>query len=452
MRELRLMKLNDGDWLTLVVFAYDRPAILDRTIRSLYPVLPEGVRILISVNEKPSSLEAVLAVTDQLRRDFNVGVVRTGAKYPMTSHFNFAWKHVETPYFMLLGDDDGVSPNFLEAAKGIIYDHGPSVIRCLQAYVVLEDLGEFFPEGRVLLPRDMTGGLARVEAIDKLRSDCANLSWTSNMFTIIPTELVRAIEQRCGRWCWGMSPDVTGGSLMLAELASRSDIQFWRLDSALTITGQSRHSNAASVLLGRKKGRVQEFSRELGEESLYPDWAPNRVCIGVTTDLLLMSDLMSHYYPNLLRPMDHPDPNEYMPLLIASAMPFQKACADIKSRSTRTFRPAPAVLAFLDSKDRFGLTRTAKWIPKALVLWSRSMVEVANRLAKEKIKGLIPQSLRPGIAEVLKFFTHRDVQWLPFRGVGNWDSPNWTNIYLGSASDVASMKWLELPPGDVKKR
>jgi len=446
------MKLNSDDWLTIVVFAYDRPAILDRTIRSLYPVLPDGVRILISVNEKPSSLEAVLAVTDQLRQDFDVGVVRTGARFPMTSHFNFAWKHVETPYFMLLGDDDGVSPNFLEAAKGILDDHGPSVIRCLQAYVVLEDLGEFFPEGRVLLPREMTGGLAKVEAIDELRINCANLSWTSNMFTIIPTELARAIEQRCGRWCWGMSPDVTGGSLMLAELASRSDIQFWRLDSALTITGQSRHSNAASVLLGRGKGRIREYSRELGEESLYPDWAPHRVSVEVMTDLLLMSDLVNHYYPGLLREVDQPDPNEFMPPFIAGAMPFQRVCADVRSGPTRIYQPSPVVLAVLDSKDRFGLTQTAKWTRRAVMLWSRTVAEIANRSAKEKIKGSVPLSLRPRISKVLKVVTHRDVQWLPFRGMGPWDSPNWTNIYLGSASDVASMKWLELPPGNVKKR
>ena len=86
----------------------------------------------------------------------------------MTDHFNFAWKKVETPYFMLLGDDDGVSPKFIDVAKEIIDIQGPSVVSCRQAYVVLEDLGEFFPEGRVLLPRDMTGGLSRATAIDEL--------------------------------------------------------------------------------------------------------------------------------------------------------------------------------------------------------------------------------------------------------------------------------------------
>ena len=434
--------MKDDHWLTLVIFAYDRPAILDRTVRSLFATLPDGVEILISVNEKPSSIDSVIAVTDQLRRDLNIRVARTGSRYPMTDHFNFAWKKVETPYFMLLGDDDGVSSHFLDVAKGIIDVHGPSVVRCLQAYVVLEDLGEFFPEGRVLLPKNMTGELSTVTAIDELRANCSNLSWSSNMFAVIPTELVRGIERRCGRWCWGMSPDVTGGSLLLAELASRPDIQCWRLDSAATVTGQSKHSNAASVLLGRKKGRAKEFSRELGEESLYPTWAPHRVSVEVSTDLLLMSELVNHYYPDLLRPVDQPDPSVFMPPLIASAMPHQVACAYITSNRWRFFRPPPALLAIRESIDRYGKVQTAKWVPRAVAIWSGRVSEVAKRSVKERLKGSIPQSMRPRISGTLKLITHRDLQWQPYRGLGNWDSPNWTNVYLGSAADVASMKWL----------
>ena len=249
-----------------------------------------------------------------------------------------------------------------------------------------------------------------------------------------------------------MSPDVTGGSLLLAELAGRPEIQYWSLDSALTVTGQSRHSNAASVLLGRRRGRAREFHRELGEESLYPTWAPHRVSVEVTTDLLLMSELVNHYYPNLLRPMDLPDPNAFMPPLIASAMPLQLACAVVEPGQKKLFRPAPALLAILESKDRYGMIQTASWIPTSLAIWSRRISEVVNRSVKEWIKAAVPLSWRPMIASACKCITHRDIQWSPFRGIGNWDSPHWTSIYLGSAADVASMKWLNLQPEDLQDK
>ncbi|MCG3775435.1 MAG: hypothetical protein JW395_2273 [Nitrospira sp.] len=370
----------------------------------------------------------------------------------MTDHFNFAWQHVETPYFMLLGDDDGVSPRFIEGAKEVIRSNGPSVVRCRQAYAVLEDLGEFFPEGRVLLPLEMTGALSSNSAIDELRTNCAQFGYSSNMFAVIPTELVRGIAQRCGRWCWGMSPDVTGGSLMLAELASRSDIQSWYWDSALALSGQSRHSNAASVLLGRGKGRAREFSQELGEESLYPSWAPHKVSIGIKTDLLLMSELVDYFYPDLLRPIDKPDPNVYVPPMLADAMPYQEPCSYVQPSDKKFVRPAPATLAILECRERFGLFPSVKWFLIALVIWSSRISSAVGRSLRDKSKAAAPVSWRPTIARVLKIITHRDIQWSPFRGMGMWDSPRWTSIYLGTASDVASMKWLDLRPKEIQEK
>ncbi len=440
----------EDEWLTLVILAYDRAQIMDRTVRSLSARLPSGVRILISVNEKPAAVDEVWATAESLSDELGVQVVRTGSQLPMTEHFNWAWKHVVTPYFALLGDDDGISPEFIAAAEEIIRLHGPAVVQSREAYVILEDLGEFFPEGRVLFPLGTTGESQRVSATDLIREQSANFTCVSNMLHIIPLELIRRLEARCERWCWGFCPDITGGRLMMAELAVAPDIALWKLDSALSICGQSRHSNGASVIVGTKKGRNREFSREYGSAAQYPEWIKHRVSIEITTDLIKTDEMIRHYYPGVLPLGDSPEPSRYMPALLAEGIPPRRVPAQAVTQSTGwKSRPIVYLLA-LESVDRFGWRRTIPWSMAALVIWAKRTLLLSNTSLRARIKSTVPDPWKPWISRILHPVSRREVQWGSFRGMGNWDSPQWSSFYLESAVDVASMPWLQEDSRGVK--
>ena len=429
-------------WLTLVILAYDRPAILDRTVRSLVARMPLDVKILVSINEKPVAVEAVVTTANKLAADLGIEVVRTGGQLSMTEHFNWAWKRVRTPYFMLLGDDDGVSSQFVEISKQIIDERGPAVVQCHQAYVILESLGEFFPEGRVLLPIGNSGTVTKVSALEILRRDCLARAPMSNMLKVIPTDLIRDIDGRCGRWCWGLSPDITGGKLMLAELSEKQGVDYWSVDSPLTVCGQSRHSNAASTIVGRGKGRIKEFTKEHGKQACYPDWIQHKVSVGLTTDLIKIQELIEHFYPDALRPIDKPDPNCFMPDSLAESMPLQAPCSQ-EGAPLRWWERRPAVLLMIsESIGRNGRSRTLGWLGPAVAIWIRRVVDMSSRSIRNYVKSLVPESCKSAVSRTLHPLSRRQVVWEPYRGTGNWDSEDWSSLYLPDASDVASMPWL----------
>ena len=432
-----------GNWITLVILAYDRPEIMDRTVRSLAARLPEDVQLLLSVNEKPSKVESVWGAAKRLRGEVQVDIVRTGSQLSMKEHFNWACKQVKTPYFLLLGDDDGVAPDFLNLGREIIDTHGTAVIRCRDAHAVLEDLGESLPEGTIAVEKGATGQLSQVSALDLLRRQSAKFEWTSNMQTIIPMDLIQRINRRCGSWCWGFCPDLTGGRLMLAELAVAQDVTYWELDAPWTLSGYSPHSNAASVMFGGKTGRSKEFSQELGEREIqFPDWVKHRVSVGTTSDMIKIEEMIRYYYPGLLEMNDTPNPDGFMPALLADAFPFQADVCSMKAPFPWCEGKPIGVLLGKETADRYGRQRTIRWLMSASFIWGVRLLTRAKFTLKEKGKLLVPTGLRPAVSRIRYPISRREIIWSPNPQLGLWGSPQFSRMYLASAADVASMPWV----------
>lgn len=368
----------------------------------------------------------------------------------MKEHFNWVWRQVTTPYLLLLGDDDGVAPAFLTLGKQIIEKRGAAVIKCRAAHVVHEDLGEFFPEGRVLFEKGSTGQLSQISAVNLIREQSANFGFTSNMLSIIPKELIQRIDRRCENWCWGLCPDVTGGRLMLAELSVSPDISFWEIDSPMSLFGTSKHSNAATTILGRGRGRLREFLREGGTgEKQFPNWVDHRVSLGTKTDLLKVDEMIRRYYPGVLIDTDTPNPNAFMPSLLADSLPFQEGGSPSKMGRRWWERRPTAVLLTQECMGRFGREKTVRWLASASVIWLTRMAYKSRRTLTNKVKSSIPVGTRSSVSRILHPISRREIVWSTYRGMGNWDSPRWSSLYLPGAEDVASMPWV---PGETRSQ
>lgn len=259
--------------ISIIVPTCDRPNLLDGTLRGLLLADYADCEVLVSDNfSDPRTRAVVDAISDPRLR-----YIRTACRMGLCDHWEFAIAHAVGEYFIINGDDDGLTPDLLPKLDAMIQE-GYQLISWITALYFHPDW-DHDEGGNVLqISRPVSGQIFTfpirniITEYTRLRRDffpeitrvCCKLSLAHNVI------------RRTGRFFWPLSVDLTSSLLLLGEL---KDGEFALIDSYMGYGGRSKVSNAAAYERCTKSGvggdmeRADRFYKEHGDIDFWP-WHP----------------------------------------------------------------------------------------------------------------------------------------------------------------------------------
>ena len=116
---------------TILIPTHQRGALLRETLRGLLLQEHDDYQIVVSNN---LSLDTTRNVLAEFAENPRILVVHTEQKMSMPTHWEFAMDYVEGEYVTILGDDDGVRPDFLSILDLVIAETDANIIKFLLLY------------------------------------------------------------------------------------------------------------------------------------------------------------------------------------------------------------------------------------------------------------------------------------------------------------------------------
>ena len=137
--------------LTICIPTYNRVEFLKRNLKKLIEMIgqlciQEKVRILISDNCSPDSTAQEVARIKEEQPDIKITYIRQVKNVGPKENTLGLFEKVETPYMMLLGDDDYISLEYLEQVLFVVESRGVSCV--IPSYVNITEDGGIMDRGR----------------------------------------------------------------------------------------------------------------------------------------------------------------------------------------------------------------------------------------------------------------------------------------------------------------
>lgn len=246
--------------LSIAIPTHNRSRYAVHAIRSLLALPDPRLEVIVSDTSTDGELAAALAgAHGALRADPRLKYLRPAERLDMTGNHNFALAAATGEYVCLIGDDDTIAPEALEAAEWASR-HGVDAIapEVVANYAWPDFRSRYFGAGHAarLYVAGRVGDWAWVDSAQALDAALAGAAQGTEGLPKIYHGLVRrALLERMragsGDYFHGSSPDVSG-AMGLAAVCSR----FLVVRYPLTVPGASGGSNTGRSALNQHKGRL----------------------------------------------------------------------------------------------------------------------------------------------------------------------------------------------------
>jgi hypothetical protein len=237
----------------------------------------DNLEILVSDNASADATREVVAAAAE--RDSRVRYVNPGDRLGMSDHWEFALSHIDRGHVGIIGDDDGVMPGGVTRMASILSEYAPDAL-------VWPVFSYYWPgyvdpslANCLTFPAHQPDGVVDVRSAEVLRGVSTFAEHVHRLpslyWGIVAVSAVDRARDSHGRFLNSITPDIYSG----VALASVTD-RYLRVSRALTLSGESRHSNAAHQITGVGELVAESPSRRFLEENqarFHPgiSYAPN---------------------------------------------------------------------------------------------------------------------------------------------------------------------------------
>ena len=148
--------------ITTVIPTYRRPQLLRRAVLSVlnqtYP------HVLVCVYDNASGDDTENVVMDMMKKDARIRYYRHPENIGSYPNFNYGIRHVQTPFFSLLSDDDLLAPQFYEETMKAFQLYPQAMMACMPTLVVDTQLNIMtrpiqIPEAKLYAPGEAIPGM-----------------------------------------------------------------------------------------------------------------------------------------------------------------------------------------------------------------------------------------------------------------------------------------------------
>lgn len=232
--------------LTFIVPTRERHDTLRWSLKTLVTQDCDDLQILVSDNASSDATREVVESYDDPR----IRYVNPGRRLAMHDHWEFAISHVDDGHFGILGDDDGVMPGAAAEIIAIILDAASTEALIWPVY-------SYYWPGYVdaSIANSLSMRVDQPAAVDRVdaRSTLALVAafrehphrLPSPYWGVVSRGVTRRASDAHGRFLHSMTPDIYAG-IAVAAVADR----YFSTGRAMTLSGESRHSNAAAQITG----------------------------------------------------------------------------------------------------------------------------------------------------------------------------------------------------------
>jgi len=276
---------------SIVIPTCDRASLLEYTIKGCLLQNYDNYELLVSDNYSKDNTKVILG---SFKKDPKIRVVETKSRLAMPNHWEFAMSHALGEYIIILGDDDGVSPNLLMILDEIIDTSGANIIKWQSCLYHHPDWPG--PEANTLRINKLFSNNVDKISPELVIKDYANIrfKYFPNLLqTCISKDLYKRAKEKAGKVFVG-APDYSCPALLLMSPSAK----YAYIDSVLGMGGRSKFSNAAYYFSQDKSRfkRSKDFYSEFGDSDILPH---HKLKIFSSTNVIMASlSYALHYYPN----------------------------------------------------------------------------------------------------------------------------------------------------------
>lgn len=263
---------------TILVPTHQRGALLRETLRGLLLQEHDNYQIVVSNNYSQDETRTVLS---EYAGEPRIKIIHTDRKLSMPVHWEFAMDHVEGEYIIILGDDDGVRPDFLSILDIVIENTSANLIKFKTGLYYHND---WVDNKRNTFEFDdrCSNRYFEVDKRSVISDFCefTNYAIFPNLLqTCFSLELFRKAKRKCGTVFVG-APDWSCPFVLLMDDSAK----LVYIDSTFGFGGRSKLSNAvyyeSSANNENQNDRITDFINELSAEVRFPYHAPKITTAG----------------------------------------------------------------------------------------------------------------------------------------------------------------------------
>jgi Glycosyl transferase family 2 len=246
--------------LSVVIPTHNRGRYAIHAIRSVLSIADPALELVVTDTSTDGELSSQLeGPARALLADSRLHYVRPAERLDMTGNHNAALALATGQYVCLIGDDDTISREAMDAARWA-QSHAVEVIapNVVANYVWPDFRSRYFGtrhHSRLYLARRM-GACAMHDSATALTKALATAAQGTDGLPkiyhgLVKRSLLEELRSRTGAYFHGSSPDVSG-AIGLAVVSRR----FMVVDHPLTIPGASGGSNTGRSALNQHKGQL----------------------------------------------------------------------------------------------------------------------------------------------------------------------------------------------------
>lgn len=251
--------------LSVAIPTHNRAKYAIHSILSLLSIQHDGLEIVVSDTSTDGELAAFMQRDDlPCLQDPRLRYSRPSERLDMTGNHNAALSETRGEYVCLIGDDDTITKDALEAAAWAL-EHGIELIapNVVANYAWPDFRSRHFGakhSARLYIAKDM-GSASIHECAQALANALRNAAQGTDGLPkiyhgIVKKSLLESLRHRSGSYFHGSSPDVSG-AIGLALIAQN----FVVTDYPLTIPGASGGSNTGRSAMNKHKGKLGQESQ-----------------------------------------------------------------------------------------------------------------------------------------------------------------------------------------------
>lgn len=247
--------------VSVVMPTHNRAKYALSSIEAFMDINSSKLELVVSDTSETNALQDYLNLRNTSLLRARVRYLRSPKELDLTGNHNAAISEARGAYVCLIGDDDAVTANLVQAAEWA----NSNQIACLSFDTVTNYAWPDFQTqnfgyrhaGRLYLPRVVAESRC-CESEVALKNILANAAQgTEGMpklyHGLVKRELLQEIKEISGAYVHGTSPDVSLAVALSVILSSRHQ-KYWTVNFPITLPGASGGSNTGRSAMGTHKG------------------------------------------------------------------------------------------------------------------------------------------------------------------------------------------------------
>ncbi|MDX9988230.1 glycosyltransferase family 2 protein [Thiothrix unzii] len=302
--------------ISIIIPTHNRSQYAISSIKSLLSIDNKGLEIIVSDTSNNKELFEFIESLDKKNSSCHLNYFNPKTPLDMTGNHNAAMSAATGEYVCLIGDDDTVNPEIMNAVSWAKENNidiiAPNVV---SNYAWPDFRSRFFGlghAGRLYLPSQINTfrWVDGKEALEYgLKNACQGTDNLPKIYHgIVKRSIMEDLRKISGNYFHGSSPDVSG-AIGLAIWLTDHKKKFLIVDYPLTIPGASGGSNTGRSAINKHKGKLhQEEQTKAFEKSGWSSGVPRFFSVetvwahaAIETINKLKPEYLSHFnFPRLL--------------------------------------------------------------------------------------------------------------------------------------------------------